>query len=122
MNVSIKRVYATPDPQDGCRVLVDRLWPRGVSKADACIDESWKECAPSPELRIWFGHDPSKWDQFKNRYTEELEANQEKVAQLVNRAKPGPITLVYAAKDDLHNHALVLKEFIETQILAPRVE
>ena len=122
MNVSIKRVYATPDPQDGCRVLVDRLWPRGVSKADACIDESWKKCAPSPELRIWFGHDPSKWDQFKNRYTEELEANQEEVAQLVNRAKPGPITLVYAAKDDLHNHALVLKDFIETQILAPRVE
>jgi len=122
MNVSIKRVYATPDPQDGCRVLVDRLWPRGVSKADACIDESWKECAPSPELRIWFGHDPSKWDQFKNRYTEELEANQEEVAQLVNRAKPGPITLVYAAKDDLHNHALVLKYFIETQILAPRIE
>ena len=122
MNVSIKRVYATPDPQDGCRVLVDRLWPRGVRNADACIDESWKECAPSPELRIWFGHDPSKWDQFKNRYTEELEANQEEVAQLVNRAIPGPITLVYAAKDDLHNHALVLKDFIETQILAPRVE
>lgn len=122
MNVSIKRVYATPDPQDGCRVLVDRLWPRGVSKADACIDESWKECAPSPELRIWFGHDPSKWDQFRTRYTEELEANHEEVAQLVNRAKPGPITLVYAAKDDLHNHALVLKDFIETQILAPRVE
>ncbi len=122
MNVRIKRIYTVPGPEDGFRVLVDRLWPRGVSKTRACIDASWKECSPSSELRTWFGHDPSKWDQFRKRYTEELKANREEVAHLVNLARPGPITLVYAAKDDFHNHALVLKDFIETQILAPGVE
>jgi len=117
MNVSVKRAYALPDPHDGYRVLVDRLWPRAVSKLDACIDEWWKECAPSTALRKWFSHDSTKWVRFKQRYTDELEANHEEVARSVNRAGHGPITLVYGAKDEQHNHAIILKEFIENRIL-----
>jgi len=120
VNVSVKRAYASPGARDGCRVLVDRLWPRGVSKADACIDEWWKECAPSTELRKWFSHEPAKWDRFKKRYTDELEANREEVARSVNLAGHGPITLVYGATDEQHNHAIVLKEFIETRVLDSR--
>ena len=116
MNVNIKRAYESPGPQDGYRVLVDRLWPRGISKADACINEWWKECAPSTELRKWFGHDPAKWPQFKQRYTGELEVNHEEVARSVNRAGDGPIKLIYGAKDEQHNQAVVLKEYIETRI------
>ncbi len=117
MNVSVKRAYALPDPHDGYRVLVDRLWPRAVSKLDACIDEWWKECAPSTALRKWFSHDSTKWVRFKQRYTDELEANREEVSRSVNRAGHGPITLVYGAKDEQHNHAIILKEFIENRIL-----
>ena len=119
--VSIKRAYASPGPHDGYRVLVDRLWPRAVSKADACIDEWWKEHAPSTALRKWFNHDPAKWRRFKQRYTNELEANRDEVARSVNRAGHGPITLVYGAKDEQHNQAIVLREFIETRILGTRV-
>lgn len=117
MRVNTKRAYESPDPHDGYRVLVDRLWPRGVSKSRACIDEWWKEFAPSTELRKWFGHDPAKWTRFKQRYTDELEANSEELACFANRAGQGPITLVYGAKDEQHNQAVVLKEFIETRIL-----
>ncbi len=120
MNVSIKRAYASPGPHDGYRVLVDRLWPRAVSKSDACIDDWWKEYAPSTALRKWFSHDPTKWGRFKQRYTDELEANREEVTRSVNRIEHGPITLVYGAKDEQHNHAIVLKEFIETRILVTR--
>ena len=120
VNVSIKRAYASPGTHDGYRVLVDRLWPRAVSKADACIDDWWKEYAPSTALRKWFSHDPTKWARFKQRYTDELEANREEVTRSVNRIEHGPITLVYGAKDVHHNHAIVLKEFIETRILVTR--
>lgn len=116
LDISIKRVYASPDPDDGFRVLVDRLWPRGISKADACIDAWWKECAPSTGLRKWFSHDSAKWVRFQQRYTDELEMNREEVARSVNRARHRPITLVYGARDEQHNHAVVLKEFIETTI------
>ena len=119
--VSIKRAYASPGPHDGYRVLVDRLWPRAVSKADACIDEWWKEHAPSTALRKWFNHDPAKWRRFKQRYTNELEANRDAVARSVNRAGHGPITIVYGAKDEQHNQAIVLRKFIETRILGTRV-
>jgi uncharacterized protein YeaO (DUF488 family) len=119
--VSTKRAYASPGPHDGYRVLVDRLWPRAVSKADACIDEWWKEHAPSTALRKWFNHDPAKWRRFKQRYTNELEANRDEVARSVNGAGHGPITLVYGAKDEQHNQAIVLREFIETRILGTRV-
>ncbi len=121
VNVSVKRAYASPGLHDGYRVLVDRLWPRGVKKSDARIDEWWKECAPSTALRKWFSHDPAKWGQFKQRYTAELEANRGEVARSVDRAGHGPITLVYGAKDEQHNHAIVLKEFIETRISGTRV-
>lgn len=117
MLVKIKRAYASPSRLDGYRVLVDRLWPRGISKSDVRIDEWQKDCAPSTELRKWFGHDANKWDKFKQRYTSELEANKEKVADFVNRAKKGPITLVYGAKDEQHNQAVVLKRFIEDRII-----
>ena len=120
MIVSIKRAYASPDPHDGYRVLVDRLWPRAVSKSDACIDDWWKEYAPSTALRKWFSHDPTKWGRFKQRYTDELEANREEVTRSVDRIEHGPITLVYGAKDVHHNNAIVLKEFIETRILVTR--
>ena len=117
MKVSIKRAYESSHPHDGYRVLVDRLWPRGVSKSRACIDEWWKEVAPSTELRKWFSHDPAKWTAFKQQYTDELEANHEKLARFVSHAGQGPITLVYGAKNIQHNQAVVLKEFIETRIL-----
>lgn len=113
MLVKIKRVYASPAPTDGYRVLVDRLWPRGISKSNVRIEEWQKDCAPSTELRKWFGHDVDNWDEFKRRYTAELEANKEEVTAFVNRAGKGPITLVYAAKDEEHNQAVVLKRFIE---------
>ena len=119
--VSIKRAYASPGPHDGYRVLVDRLWPRAVSKADACIDDWWKEHAPSTALRKWFNHDPAKWRRFKQRYTNELEANRDAVARSVNRAGHGPITIDYGAKDEQHNQAIVLRKFIETRILGTRV-
>lgn len=121
MTVGVKRAYVSPGSHDGYRALVDRLWPRGVSKSDACIDDWWKECAPSTSLRIWFSHDSAKWARFKQQYTDELEANLEEVARSVNRAGHGPITLVYGAKDEQHNQAIVLKEFIETRILGARV-
>ncbi len=121
MTISVKRAYALPGPHDGYRVLVDRLWPRAVSKLDARIDEWWKECAPSTALRNWFSHDPTKWGRFKQRYTDELEANREEVARSVNRAGHGPFTLVYGAKDEQHNHAIVLKEFIENRVLGTHV-
>lgn len=116
-SINIKRVYESADSNDGYRVLVDRLWPRGVSKADACIDEWQKDCAPSAELRKWFSHDPTKWEQFQQRYTRELEANRDAVSQFVKRAKRGPITLVYGSRDERHNQAVVLRQFIRTQIL-----
>lgn len=117
MLVKIKRVYASPAPVDGYRVLVDRLWPRGMSKANIRIDEWQKDCAPSTQLRKWFSHDAGKWDEFGRRYMAELEAKKEEVTAFVSRAKKGPITLVYAAKDEQHNQAVVLRQFIEDCVL-----
>ncbi len=116
VNIQLKRAYVSPDPQDGYRALVDRLWPRGVRKSDVRIDEWWKDGAPSVALRQWFNHDPANWRLFKLRYTEELEANREEVSRFMDRAAPGPVTLVYGARDEQHNHAIVLKEFMDTQI------
>jgi uncharacterized protein YeaO (DUF488 family) len=110
--IKIKRVYEEPTTSDGHRVLVDRLWPRGVTKADAALDEWNKDVAPSPELRKWFGHKPEKFELFRERYLNELEDND--AARQLQQAT-GTITLVYAAKDPEHNHALVLKEFLERQ-------
>ena len=110
----------SPNPNDGYRVLVDRLWPRGIRKEDACIDSWWKDLAPSTELRRWFNHDLARWQEFKQLYTEELELNHELVARSVGRIERRPITLVFGAKDAQHNQAIVLKEFIETRILGAR--
>lgn len=109
---ALKRIYEPPDDGDGRRILVDRLWPRGVTKADAAVDQWLKDVAPSPELRKWFGHDPAHWDEFRRRYRAELSANSEAVDQL--RRLHGKVTLLYAAHDEQHNHALVLLDFLQS--------
>jgi uncharacterized protein YeaO (DUF488 family) len=111
-NVKLKRVYERPAQDDGIRVLVDRLWPRGVKKADAAIDRWLKEIAPSTALRQWFGHDPARWEEFRRRYVEELRAHAEELAELRALAKRGTITLVYGARDEMHNDAVVLRELL----------
>lgn len=115
MNPSIKRVYEPPDKGDGKRILVDRLWPRGLAKAKVGVDLWLKEIAPSTALRKWFGHDPNKWAEFKKRYRAELEENDEQVALLKGEIKKGAVTLLYAAKDEEHNDAVVLLEFLRGQ-------
>ncbi len=112
MKLSLKRVYEQPTPEDGTRVLVDRLWPRGLTKEKAHVDLWLKEIAPSTELRKWFGHDPSRWAEFKRRYRAELGKNQEQVAQLRAEMKKGPVTLVYGARDEQHNEAVVLLDYL----------
>lgn len=112
MPVSIKRAYEAPSDQDGVRVLVDRLWARGVSKAAARIDKWLKDLAPSDDLRKWFGHDPARWDAFKARYFKELSGRAEPLAELRKLARRGPVTLVYAAKDAEHNNAVALREIL----------
>jgi uncharacterized protein YeaO (DUF488 family) len=110
MEIKIKRVYEKPEKDDGIRILVDRLWPRGLTKEKAGIDLWLKDIAPSSELRKWFGHDPEKWKEFRKRYNEELKKNEEQVSLLKDQIKKGKVTLVYGAKDEEHNEALVLKE------------
>ena len=111
-NVRLKRAYEASEKADGTQILVDRLWPRGVSKAEAGLDEWFKEIAPSAELRTWFGHDPDRWDEFRRRYRAELARHPEILKDLRRRAREGPITLVYSARDEVHNDALVLKDVI----------
>ena len=110
---NIKRAYEPASPEDGYRVLVDRLWPRGVSKERAAIDLWLKEIAPSAELRKWFDHDPAKWTEFKKRYRAELKKLDEPVDLLKKEAKRGTVTLVYGARDEAHNHALVLRDYLQ---------
>ena len=109
-NVKLKRAYEKRSADDGTRVLVDRLWPRGVKKADAAIDHWIKELAPSTELRKWFGHDPARWQEFRRRFTKELSQHGDELGRLRDLARKGPITLVYSAHDELHNDAVVLRE------------
>ncbi|KAB0266527.1 DUF488 domain-containing protein [Microvirga brassicacearum] len=111
-NVKLKRAYEDPAPADGVRVLVDRLWPRGVKKEDAAIEQWAKDLAPSTDLRKWFGHDPARWDEFRKRYADELRRHPEEVGQLRDLARRGQVTLVYAARDELHNDAVVLRDFL----------
>jgi uncharacterized protein YeaO (DUF488 family) len=110
--VKIKRVYDEVSPDDGERILVDRLWPRGIKKDGAKIDEWIKDIAPSNELRAWFAHDPSKWQEFKKRYTEELKGQPDLIELLIKKAKTGNITLIFSARDTEHNNAVVLSELI----------
>ena len=111
MSVQLKRVYESPAPTDGQRILVDRIWPRGISKEQAKLDLWLKEVAPSTALRKWFGHDPEKWEEFRAKYRTELESNPA-VATLKALVRKSEVTLVYAAKDDKHNHVIVLREYI----------
>ena len=111
-NVRLKRAYEPPESTDGTRILVDRLWPRGVSKAEARLDEWIKEIAPSAELRTWFGHDPRRWDEFRQRYRAELAQHSDMLKDLRRRAREGRITLVYSARDEVHNDAVVLRDVL----------
>jgi uncharacterized protein YeaO (DUF488 family) len=115
MTLLLKRVYEAQSPEDGFRILVDRLWPRGITKEKAAVDLWLKEAAPSPELRKTFCHDPEKWDDFRARYVAELETNAA-VDTIMERLREGTVTLVYAAKDETYNHAAALAEHLERQI------
>jgi uncharacterized protein YeaO (DUF488 family) len=117
MAIRLKRAYEPPAPDDGYRVLVDRLWPRGVSKKAARVDLWLKEIAPSVALRKWFSHDPAKWSKFRARYSRELEQKREAVEQLMEHVRRGTVTLVYGAKDEEHNDAVALKEFLRSNRL-----
>ena len=110
--LKLKRAYDAPAKNDGLRILVDRLWPRGISKEELKLDEWDKDVAPSTALRKWFGHDPERWAEFKKRYHAELDANPAEVQKLKRLAARKIVTLVYGAKDDVHNHAIALKEFV----------
>ena len=111
-NVRLKRAYESRSSDDGPRVLIDRLLPRGLKKADAALDQWAKELAPSTELRKWFAHDPARWQEFRLRYTQEVREHDEQLRKLRALARNGPITLVYSAHDQMHNDAVVLREIL----------
>lgn len=118
--VKLKRAYDRPTAGDGTRVLIDRLWPRGVTKADAAIDYWFKELAPSTALRKWFGHDPARWQEFRRRYTAEVHEHSEMLNQLRSMARQGTITLVFSAHDELHNDAVVLRDLLLGRQVEPK--
>jgi uncharacterized protein YeaO (DUF488 family) len=111
--IRLKRAYDAPSDDDGTRILVERLWPRGVSKKEAAIDLWLKEVAPSTPLRKWYGHDPDKWEEFRKRYRAELDQKGDLLDDLKQKIRSGPVTFVYAARDEEHNSALALKEYLE---------
>ncbi len=111
-NIKLKRAYDRPDAGDGTRILVDRLWPRGVKKEDAAIDEWMKELAPSTALRKWFGHDPARWQEFRRRYMTELHQHHAQLNRLRTLGRQGPVTLIFAARDETHNDAVVLRDVL----------
>ncbi len=114
VSIVIKRAYEDPSPADGYRVLVDRIWPRGKRKEALALDQWAKELGPSTVLRQWFGHDPQRWEEFRERYRRELDTPQarELLASLLHSAGRGPLTLVYSARDEQHNQAIVLRELL----------
>ena len=111
-NLQLKRAYDPAEPSDGTRILVDRLWPRGVSKERADLADWMKEIAPSTALREWFGHDPARWDEFQSRYRAELANHQAELDQIRDLATKGVVTLVYGARDEVHNDAVVLRDVL----------
>ncbi len=111
--IKIKRIYLPSEKADGYRILVDRLWPRGLTKAKAAIDLWLKEVAPSAELRKWFNHDPEKWKAFKKQYDKELNDQKDALELILSKARQQPVTLLFGAKDESCNHAFVLKEYLE---------
>lgn len=110
MSIKIKRVYDNPVEEDGRRILVDRLWPRGLSKDRAGLDKWMKDIAPSDELRKWFGHRIERWEEFRKAYLEELKQHKDQLVELKSLARRGPVTLLFAAKDEEHNNAVVIKD------------
>jgi uncharacterized protein YeaO (DUF488 family) len=110
--VKLKRAYEPAAENDGLRILVDRLWPRGVSKAEAALDRWEKDISPSTALRKWFGHDPARWQEFRRRYAEEVRQHPEPLGRLRALARKHPITLVYSAHDEVHNDAVVLRDLV----------
>jgi uncharacterized protein YeaO (DUF488 family) len=114
--IRVKRVYDPPEPIDGTRLLVERLWPRGVKKAALLMTGWLKEVAPSDALRRWFGHDPAKWEEFQRRYFAELDSRPETWQALVERARQGNVTLLYSARDPEHNNASALKAYVENAL------
>lgn len=111
-HIRLKRAYEPAGADDGVRILVDRLWPRGISKEEAAVDRWLKEIAPSAELRRWFGHDPARWEEFRRRYTRELHDNAALLDELRGLARHGTVTLVYGARDEAHNDAVVLRDLL----------
>ena len=109
--IKIKRVYESADPEDGTRILVERLWPRGMRKEELTLDNWIKDVAPSTDLRRWFGHDPAKWEEFRRRYFAELRLNPA-VKTLQEIIADGPVTLIYGARDEIHNQAVALAEYL----------
>lgn len=117
MKIKLRRIYDEPQKSDGARYLVDRLWPRGVSKDGASLDGWFKKITPSNDLRKWFGHDPNKWDEFQSAYKEELSKKGEALNEVVSTIEDkDAVTFLYAAKDTEHTHAIVLKEVVEQKI------
>lgn len=114
-HVRLQRAYVPPQPEDGSRVLIDRLWPRGVKKEALALSDWCKDLAPSTELRKWFNHDPAKWEEFRQRYRAELAAQGPALDALRAQAQQGVLTLVYAAHDEAHNNAVVVRELLLNQ-------
>lgn len=108
-----KRIFEAPAEKDGYRVLVDRVWPRGVSKTKAALDEWARDLGPSTELRKWFGHDPKRWDEFRRRYRAELEVREDDLTRLRQHARRGRVTLLYSARDETRNQAAVIREVLD---------
>jgi uncharacterized protein YeaO (DUF488 family) len=113
MSISLKRVYEAPSRSDGYRILVDRLWPRGLSKQNARVDLWAKEAAPSAELRRWFSHEPDRWTEFKRRYFKELRGRQESLEPILERIRAGRVTFLFASRESRFNNAVALKEYVE---------
>jgi uncharacterized protein YeaO (DUF488 family) len=119
--ITLKRAYEPLSRADGIRLLVERLWPRGIAKADLTVDEWLKEVGPSSELRKWFGHDPDKWDEFRRRYFRELDSRPEAWKPIVSAARRGgTVTLVYSSRDTQHNNAVALRDYLHAKTRRPR--
>jgi len=116
--INVKRVYDPPSRKDGKRILVDRLWPRGLRKEDARIVAWVREVSPSTELRLWYGHDPAKWGEFKTRYFAELRGEQEAVESILSAARRDTVTLLYSSKEERYNNAVALKGYLEARLHA----
>ncbi|MGD0765078.1 MAG: DUF488 family protein [Dehalococcoidia bacterium] len=118
MAIRIRRAYDPPAPEDGRRVLVDRLWPRGIRKDDLCVEAWLRELAPSTELRHWFAHDPSRWREFRERYQTELAGprQQELIDELAEQASSGTVTFVYSSREERYNNAVALRELVEARM------